>query len=988
MPDRISKVMVSSTSIDLPLHRSEVLHACARQQMLPLMMEHLPASGADAIATSMKLIDDADIFVGIIAHRYGYVPEGNEYSITEMEYNRAVERGIPRLIFLIDKNHPITIGDVETGEKALKLDAFKKRLLVENFVNFFASPADLRAHVINSLSQYRTRDIAALHYVTDIPSLPESYVAHPYTLLQMRDLVGRQMELNRLSDWVAGPASDIYQARILSIVAVGGNGKSALTWEWFNNIAPYKMRPLAGRMWWSFYESDATFENFVIRALAYVTARSRVDIERNTRPGEREELLLGVLDRAPFLIALDGMERILTAYTRMDANRLDSNLDQETGNVVAAASALVESPARSFGGQHPLRKSADPRVGVFLRKLARVRSTRVLISTRLYPADLESVGGYPLPGCYAYFLQGLNDEDALRLWHAFGVSGSRDDLLLMFRAFENHPLLIQALASEVAHYRRAPGNFETWRANHREFNPFSLPLVQVKSHVLEFALRGLDGSSKRILQTVAAFRMPGTYDTLAALLVGRTEPFGRENELDSALAELEDRGLLGWDTRANRYHLHPVVRGVVWIGMDERTKLYTYNKLQSHFASIPEVPRDKVNSLDDITPSIELYCTLIGLKEYDEACDLFYTRLADITLFRLAASRQRADLLEMLFPENVEWSHLHQPGAYTYALHALAVSYDTSGQPGRAVPLYRRTNELNEQQGYLKGKSVGLNNLALAMLQIGRLRDAHAAALQALAMSRELRNRFQETVSLRILGLLFGARGVEGEARSALGRSLAISAFENQAQSLGLARAYCSQIELWFGHFTTARQEADTAWEFAGTMKFERDFVRAARMQGVASLCCGQLAPADERLHQALTRARAVNLVEEELPAMIALAELRRRQRFPSVARELLEDVWESASRGPYTLFEADAYNLLARIECEEGNYAAAAEAYARSYRLAWCDGPPFSYQPALREARKCLGELGVRRLPDLPPYDESKFGPMPVVPIDLPTFA
>ena len=99
-------------------------------------------------------------------------------------------------------------------------------------------------------------------------------------------------------------------------------GKSALTWKWFNDIAPQEMKPLAGRMWWSFYESDATFENFVIRALAYVTGRAREDVEKNTKPGEREEQLLAALDRAPFLLVLDGLERILIAYARMDAARL------------------------------------------------------------------------------------------------------------------------------------------------------------------------------------------------------------------------------------------------------------------------------------------------------------------------------------------------------------------------------------------------------------------------------------------------------------------------------------------------------------------------------------------------------------------------------------------------------------------------------------------------------------------------------------------
>ena len=57
----------------------------------------------------------------------------------------------------------------------------------------------------------------------------------------------------------------------------------------------------------------------------------------------------------------------------------------------------------------------------------------------------------------------------------------------------------------------------------------------------------------------------------------------------------------------------------------------------------------------------------------------------------------------------------------------------------------------------------------------------------------------------------------------------------------------------------------------------------------------GDLTRADERLHHAVARARAVNLVEEELSALVALAELRRRQGDQKAARELLDDVWEPA---------------------------------------------------------------------------------------------
>src|SRR5205814_3574056 len=115
-----------------------------------------------------------------------------------------------------------------------------------------------------------------------------------------------------------------------------------------------------------------------------------------------------------FLLVLDGLERILIAYARMDANRLaDDDLDQRTANVVAGMMGLPESAAQSFTGQHRLRKTADLRAGNFLRKLARVRASRVLVSTRLYPADLQIATGAPWPGSFAYFIEGLSDDDAL-----------------------------------------------------------------------------------------------------------------------------------------------------------------------------------------------------------------------------------------------------------------------------------------------------------------------------------------------------------------------------------------------------------------------------------------------------------------------------------------------------------------------------------------------------------------------------------------------
>lgn len=981
-------VMISSTARDLPQHRKEVMDACLRQGMFPVMMEHLPANDDEAVAASLRMVDEADVYIGVFAHRYGYTPKGHDISVTEMEYNRAVERKIPRLIFVIDKNLPLadfTINDIDTGENAAKLARFKQRVETENIVNFFKSPADLRAHAINSLSLLRVPDLTVFHYVSDIPAPPEAFIAHPYTLLQTHRLVGRQPELNLLTDWVAKPESDVFKARILNVVAIGGMGKSALTWKWFNEIAPQEMKPMAGRMWWSFYESDATFENFVTRALAYTTRRPLTEVEQIPKH-DREAQLLSALDREPFLIALDGLERMLIAYARMDAAHLsDDDYDRRTANFVANAAGLPASAAQSSTGECGLRKAADPRAGAFLRKLAAVRASRVLISTRLYPADLQTVTGNPLNNSFARFLPGIAEDDALELWRTFGATGARDQLLPVFRSVENHPLLIQSLAGEVARFRRAPGDFDAWRRAHPDFDPFAGgELARMRAHVLEFALRGLADQAREVLSVIAAFRMPASYDTLTALLIGKAKACASERELDAILAELEDRGLVGWDKRANRYDLHPIVRGVVWSGLGDDGRRGVYANLHAHFEATPKIEDYmKVSRLEDLTPAIELYNTLIGLERFDDAGNLFYEQLDNATLYRLSASRQRIELLEQFFPDGVDQApRLLNRSHQAYILSSLALGYLNSGQPEHAAQLYRRAIPIASERKDNDNLSIGLSCLSLTLQLSGALCEAEIAAFQAIIINRTLKNRFNEANSLTSLGLTLATRGMAHESKSALQRSLRIFVAQRHNQLEGYVNLFLAQRALWFGAFANARAFANRAWELAHVDNYEADFIRAARVQGTAALGLGDFAVADERLHNALTRARQVNLAHEELPALIALAELRCREGKPGEARELLDDVWDGAERGPYPLFHADAYNVLAQVERDAGNRDAAVVAATKAFRVAWCDGPPYAYHWGLGAARKHLRELGAPE-PEMPPFDPSKYEPMPEVEID-----
>src|ERR1051326_6001446 len=110
--------MISSTALDLPRHRELVHKACLDAGVFPIGMEQLPARDATGIDASLGMVDEADIYIGVYAFRYGWMPEGQDVSITEMEFDRAVARkaeGRLReiLVFTAHEEHAFNARDVE-----------------------------------------------------------------------------------------------------------------------------------------------------------------------------------------------------------------------------------------------------------------------------------------------------------------------------------------------------------------------------------------------------------------------------------------------------------------------------------------------------------------------------------------------------------------------------------------------------------------------------------------------------------------------------------------------------------------------------------------------------------------------------------------------------------------------------------------------------------------------------------------------------------
>ena len=76
------KVFISSTYEDLKEYRQAAIEVMNRHEGTPLAMEFFMARTGEPKQVCKKEIKKCDIFVGIYAYRYGFIPKGEKKSIT------------------------------------------------------------------------------------------------------------------------------------------------------------------------------------------------------------------------------------------------------------------------------------------------------------------------------------------------------------------------------------------------------------------------------------------------------------------------------------------------------------------------------------------------------------------------------------------------------------------------------------------------------------------------------------------------------------------------------------------------------------------------------------------------------------------------------------------------------------------------------------------------------------------------------------------
>jgi len=769
------------------------------------------------------------------------------------------------------------------------------------------------------------------------------FIPHPYPMPP--NFTGRADEQKMLDDWLADNTN-----RLIILRALGGFGKSALAWQWINtHVDPAKWTKLVS---WSFYEGDASFENFIEGTLKYL----KLEVPQGQRPQVDE--LLKAMQSQKILLIMDGFERVLRLYASMNAAYQSDEEQQIEENQLDCKNVHAEW---------------------FLRcvcSFPNIRS-KILMTTRHTPNAVKPSGEFLL-GCREEELTAMQKADAVEYFYKRGVQGNRAEIEKVGASYGYHPLSLKILTGLIINDRETPGDIAV--ADNLDITD---DIIQNKHHVLEVAYNTLAPEQQKLLSSIASFRFPIEYATLKIIsgIPSRKRKKNKSSSIEnlgSRLKTLETHGLLQWDRKANKYDLHPIVRRYAYerLTLPERTRVH--KGLANYFEAVPKP--EKAEKLEDLALVIELYHHTVRAGKLDEAIVLFRDRLNQATYFQFGSYQLIIELMLALFLDGEDkLPLLKKESTQGWVQNGLANSYALSGQPHQALPLYEGYIFISETRNDQKNTAIGLGNIAnMAQLPIGALRAAERNQRRSIDLCSEIEDEFSKGVGHQVLGRVLSYRGIWPEAEQELNRGLQLFEKHNEVQSQCVIWSYRalhfllmarekvisnqSPVDSINSVIECARRALELADETARDSRFVypiRDYIRAYWLLGSSWRAKGDLFQAEENLSKAISMCRQINMVDIEANILLDLARLRYDQQKTEEAKSLAEEALSITQRCGYVLQGADVNLFLAQYALEQEQDKAKAKAYAEEARkLATCDGPPYYYKVAYEEAERFLEKL------------------------------
>lgn len=767
-------------------------------------------------------------------------------------------------------------------------------------------------------------------------------------------LIGRERELDLLDGaWLDS------ETNLISLVAFGGAGKSALVNEWLERLRDKGWGGAERVFGWSFAGQGAaggpaeSSDLFIDEALRWFGDEEPAA----GNPWQKGERLAKLVRQSRTLLVLDGLESLQGA----------------------------PSPGARA------RELTDPALATLLRELAYQNSGLCVITTRVESSEIAQHRATTAP---VMELERLSPSAGSRLLSELGVKGSDEDRLAACEAFAGHALtltLLGAYLSEVhdgdagrwrelalleedeeqtGHAHRVMRSYERWMVGRRgAWQRLSDLLLRRPARE-----RGKGAVSWSFLRLTGLFDRPASGDEIRALL---EEPAIRglthyltaldAGERKRVLAYLRRLRLLAQpDGAVEAMEAHPLVRAYMARQLQERLPdawRQGHRRLFEHYQRTLGPPAT-LEKLVALLQAVGHGC-LAGMHQAaaefwfrgqymqfvptakSEGSEAIGAELAALAGFferpfdRLVAGldspasawllnragwclASRGRLAESVRPYEAGLRLTEEQGEWDKAvINACLLSelHLTLGEIGESVRWAERAVELADlvEDDH---RIFARTDLADALHQQGDLTAALRWFTQAEQLQEDLHPRsprFTALAAFQYCNLLLGDCETVGRREAPTGRGAEADELRERfdqarrraSRAVEVAESHNETLNVALSHLTLGR--ADLCEELS---------VFAASQAGSPDL----LTRAEKHLDLAVAGLREAGQSDYQPHGLIARASLRRHQRRWDEGLRDLGQALDIASRGPMRLFETDALLERARLHRDRGEMRRAAD--------------------------------------------------------------
>jgi hypothetical protein len=147
----MARIYISSTFEDLIEARQKVCNILRKMKHEVISMEDYAAFEERPLEKCLADVRKCDIYVGIFAWRYGYIPPGQKKSITELEFLEAKRNEKSCYLFMLKESVPWPRNMIDRDPK--KIEHLRAELCSCSGVGFFEDVNELAALVSVAISQ-------------------------------------------------------------------------------------------------------------------------------------------------------------------------------------------------------------------------------------------------------------------------------------------------------------------------------------------------------------------------------------------------------------------------------------------------------------------------------------------------------------------------------------------------------------------------------------------------------------------------------------------------------------------------------------------------------------------------------------------------------------------------------------------------------------------------------------------------------------------